>query len=93
LQDVRREIAEFQSASDLVDDAAAERLGINGTDLRCLGLLFTRGSTGAGRLARASGLRPAATTTALDRLERAGYARRAYPRGQARGDYRAHGRG
>ena len=80
LQEVSREVAEFQSAADLVDEAASARLGINRTDLRCLGLLFVRGPLTAGQLAQASGLSPGATTTALDRLERAGYARRVrYP--------------
>lgn len=76
IKDVGREIAEFQSASDLVDEAASEHLGINRTDQRCLGLLFARGPMNAGQLAQASGLSPGATTTAIDRLERAGYARR-----------------
>jgi DNA-binding MarR family transcriptional regulator len=76
LDEVSREVAEFQSAADLVDEAASARLGINRTDLRCLGLLFVRGALTAGQLAQASGLSPGATTTALDRLERAGYARR-----------------
>jgi DNA-binding MarR family transcriptional regulator len=73
---VAREIAEFQSASEVVDEAAAQRMGINRTDLRCLGLLFGRGPLNAGQVASESGLSPAATTAALDRLERAGYARR-----------------
>jgi DNA-binding MarR family transcriptional regulator len=71
---VSREVAEFQSAADKMDEAVAQRLGINRTDLRCLGLLFARGALSAGQLARASGLSPGAATTALDRLERAGYA-------------------
>src|SRR4051812_9739982 len=76
VEEVSREIAEFQSASDRVDEAASVRLGINRTDLRCLGLLFSRGRLSAGQLAQASGLSPGATTTAIDRLEKAGYARR-----------------
>ena len=76
IEEVSREIAEFQSASDRVNEAASVRLGINRTELRRLGLLFTRGSLSAGQLAQAAGLSPGAMTTALDRLERAGYARR-----------------
>src|SRR6185503_10609069 len=76
LSEVSREVAEFQSAADRVDEAASERLGINRTDLRCLGLIVVRGPLTAGQLAQASGLSPGATTTALDRLERAAYARR-----------------
>jgi DNA-binding MarR family transcriptional regulator len=76
LDTVSREVAELQAATDQVDDAVAQRLGINRTDLRCLGLLFARGPLSAGQLAAASGLSPGAATTALDRLERAGYALR-----------------
>jgi DNA-binding MarR family transcriptional regulator len=74
---VAREIAEFQSASDLVDDAVADRLGINRTDQRCLGVLWDRqAAIGAGQLAAATELSPGAMTAALDRLERLGYVRR-----------------
>ena len=76
LNTVGLEVAELQAATDQVDEAVAQRLGINRTDLRCLGLLFARGPLSAGQLAAASGLSPGAATTALDRLERAGYALR-----------------
>jgi DNA-binding MarR family transcriptional regulator len=76
LDTVSREVAELQSATDAMDEAVAQQLGINRTDLRCLGLLFARGPLSAGQLAAASGLSPGAATTALDRLERAGYALR-----------------
>lgn len=71
-----REIAEFQDAGSLVDEAAAQRLGINRTDQRCLGLLAVDGAMGAGQLAAATELSPGAMTAALDRLERLGYVRR-----------------
>lgn len=73
---VATEIAEFQDAGTLVDEAAAQQLGINRTDLRCLGLLAVRGALGAGQLAIAAELSPGAMTVALDRLERLGYIRR-----------------
>jgi len=76
LDAVSRAVAELQTATDQMDEAVALRLGINRTDLRCLGLLFARGLLSAGQLAAASGLSPGAATTALDRLERAGYALR-----------------
>lgn len=76
LDAVSRAVAELQAATDQMDEAVAQRLGINRTDLRCLGLLFARGPLSAGQLASASGLSPGAATTALDRLERAGYALR-----------------
>jgi len=71
---VSREVAEFQSATDEMDEAVTLRLGVNRTDLRCMGLLFARGAMSAGQLAAASHLSPGAATTALDRLVRAGYA-------------------
>ncbi len=74
--EVAHEVAEFQSAVDVVDEAAAARLGINRTDLRVLGILFRLGRMAAGQLARLAGLSPGAMTVAIDRLERAGYARR-----------------
>lgn len=73
---VMRAVAGFQDATDRVDEAAAARLGVNRTDLRCLGILSRAGAMSAGELAQAAGLSPAATTTAVDRLIRAGYAQR-----------------
>lgn len=68
--------ADFGAAADLVDEAAADRLGINRTDLRLLGEIHRAGARTAGALAEAAGLSPAATTTAIQRLVRAGYAER-----------------
>jgi DNA-binding MarR family transcriptional regulator len=65
----------FQRSSDAFDDAVADRLGLNRTDLRCLDWLFDGPKT-AGQLAAATGLSSAATTTLLDRLERRGVLRR-----------------
>jgi DNA-binding MarR family transcriptional regulator len=56
--------------------AAAERIGINVTDLNCLNILSMRGTMTAGELARATGLTTASITGVLDRLEEAGYLRR-----------------
>src|SRR5215467_8012798 len=36
---VMRAVAAFQNAADQVDESAAGRLGLNRTDLRCLGIL------------------------------------------------------
>jgi DNA-binding MarR family transcriptional regulator len=59
-----------------VGQAAAAHIGINQTDLICLNTLFREGPTSAGRIATALGLTSGATTTAIDRLERAGYVHR-----------------
>src|SRR5687768_13070282 len=58
------------------DDATAERLGINRTDLNCIDIIERHGGVTAGELATESGLSTAAVTAVIDRLERAGYARR-----------------
>ena len=76
IDEVTLELAELQAATDAVDEAVAERLAINRTDLACLTSLYRRGAMSAGQLADESGLTPGAITTALDRLERSGYAQR-----------------
>jgi len=73
---VGRAVQAFQDATDEVDDAAAARLGLNRTDLRCLSVLSQAGAATAGALAEAAGLTRGAMTTALDRMEEGGYARR-----------------
>jgi len=59
-----------------LDTLAAERLGINETDLHCLNIIENSGGLTAGELAVHSGLTNGAITGVLDRLERAGFARR-----------------
>jgi len=66
----------YGSAQDLLDEAAAERLGINRTDARVLDVLERSGRMAAGGIAEQSGLTTGAVTALLDRLERAGYVRR-----------------
>src|SRR5579862_1622661 len=58
------------------DALAAERLGINETDLHCLNIIENSGGLTAGELAVQSGLTNGAITGVLDRLERAGFAQR-----------------
>jgi len=58
------------------DEQAARLLGINLTDLRVMGVLDRRGRLTASELAEEAGLSTGATTTLMDRLEHAGYARR-----------------
>ncbi len=58
------------------DTVAAESLGINRTDLNCLDIIERHGGITAGQLATEAGLTTGAVTAVIDRLERAGYARR-----------------
>ena len=60
----------------LYSQAVAERLGINATDLECLDHIVTKGPLAAGALAEATGLTTGAITGVVDRLERAGFAKR-----------------
>jgi DNA-binding MarR family transcriptional regulator len=71
-----RALPDLQDATDTFDDAAAEALGVNRTDLRVLGVVVRGGKISPSALADAAGLSRGAMTTALDRLEAAGYTRR-----------------
>src|SRR3954464_14927765 len=63
---------EYNIASLLFRHAIAERLGVNVTDMECLGLVFLKGVATPSELARYTGLSSGATTAMLDRLEKAG---------------------
>lgn len=58
------------------DDALAEHLGLNATDLRCLELVIADPGLTPSRLADSAGITSGAATGVLDRLERAGYVTR-----------------
>lgn len=57
-------------------EALAERLGLNATDLLAVQLIAREGEATPGRLAELAGLTTGAITGVLDRLEKAGVARR-----------------
>ena len=72
-------IGEFRAAGNqdsAFDNMAAERLGLNRTDLHAINIIENSGGLTAGELAAAAGLTTGAVTGVVDRLERAGYARR-----------------
>ena len=64
------------SLMQLMNQAAADRIGINATDLNCLNILSFSGRMTAGELARATGLTTASITGVIDRLEEAGFVSR-----------------
>jgi DNA-binding MarR family transcriptional regulator len=78
------QVQAFQDATDQMDEAVARRLRLNRTDLRCLSVLSQSGAMTAGALAEAAGLTRGAMTTALDRLEAAGQARRVWDQADRR---------
>jgi DNA-binding MarR family transcriptional regulator len=69
-------LRELGEAAGLFEQVFADRIGLARTDLVVLSLLAARGPQTAGQLAEATGLTSGALTGVIDRLERAGYARR-----------------
>jgi DNA-binding MarR family transcriptional regulator len=65
-----------QVLTQMLDEAAAEYFGFNTTDGRAIDLIDQAGRITAGDLARELRLSTGAVTAIVDRLERAGYARR-----------------
>ena len=65
-----------QTATELLDSAVADYLGLDRSAYRALDILDQEGPMTAGRLAERARLSPAATTALLDRLEEKGLARR-----------------
>jgi DNA-binding MarR family transcriptional regulator len=57
-------------------EACARKIGISGTERKCLGVLWQMKVATAGELARATGLTTGAITGIADRLEKAGYLKR-----------------
>jgi DNA-binding MarR family transcriptional regulator len=82
--DLSNEVRASQRATDVVDDLVCQLLGINRTDARCLDILDQQGSMSAGDLAQESRLSTGAITAVIDRLERAGLARRVHDRADRR---------
>ncbi len=76
LQSLDREMRRISAQSVMFSQAVAERLGLNPTDLECLGIIGETGALTAGQLAELTGLTTGAITGVIDRLERAGYAQR-----------------
>lgn len=65
-----------KGAMRALDDAAAARLGLNRTDLRCLETILGRGPIASSKLTDVAGLTRRTTAPALHRLEQAGLVRR-----------------
>ncbi len=74
MNDIDRACQAVRSAA--YDEAVADRLGLNPTDLRCLELVIAEPGITAGRLAERALLTTGAVTGVVDRLERAGFVRR-----------------
>lgn len=74
----------LSAATVLFHSAVADSLGLNVTDLKCWDQLVLSGPVTAGYLAEATGLTTGAITGVIDRLEKAGFARRERDRSDRR---------
>jgi DNA-binding MarR family transcriptional regulator len=71
------EFRQLSTATILFHQAIADRLGMHVTDHKCAELLTRTGPIPAGELAQLTGLTTGAITGVIDRLEKAGFVRRA----------------
>lgn len=69
-------LRELSTSTVLVATSVAQKVGMGPNDLRCAELLVRNGPMTAGQLASATGLTSGAITGIVDRLEKAGWARR-----------------
>jgi DNA-binding MarR family transcriptional regulator len=76
IEELIREFRVSGNQDSAFDGLAAERLGVNRTDLHCLNIIENSSGVTAGELAAQAGLTTGAVTGVIDRLERVGYARR-----------------
>jgi len=84
IDELVREFRTSGNLDDAFDNLAAKRLGVNETDLHCLNIVENTGGITAGELAVEAGLTTGAVTGVIDRLERAGFARRVSDPGDRR---------
>jgi DNA-binding MarR family transcriptional regulator len=84
IDELVREFRTSGNLDDAFDNLAAKRLGVNETDLHCLNIIENAGGITAGTLAAEAGLTTGAVTGVIDRLERAGFARRVLDPGDRR---------
>ena len=76
IADLNRAAREASGLGNLFAQTVANRLGVSATDLECLDFIAGGANVTAGDLARATGLTTGAITGVIDRLEKAGMARR-----------------
>jgi DNA-binding MarR family transcriptional regulator len=76
ITELNRAAREASGLGNVFAAAVAARLGITSTDVECLGVVEASDTVTPGDLARATGLTSGAVTGIVDRLEKAGLARR-----------------
>jgi DNA-binding MarR family transcriptional regulator len=78
------EFRQLATVTVMFHQTIADRLGMHVTDQRCLDILTRTGPITAGELAQRTGLTTGAITGVIDRLEKAGFVRRAKDRADRR---------
>ncbi len=73
---MEKEFREISTTGVMLHQAVATKLGLHITDHKCIGILAELGPISAGKLAEVTGLTTGAITGVLNRLEKAGYAKR-----------------
>jgi DNA-binding MarR family transcriptional regulator len=76
IQAISGKLREMSTETVMFHQAVADELGLHITDHKCLDLVYRFGPMPAGRLAELTGLTTGAVTGVVDRLEKAGYAKR-----------------
>src|SRR5215467_2130572 len=76
LIELDRQMRQSSGLGVVFSQTVAERLGMASSDLECLDFIALRDVATAGELAEATGLTTGAVTGVIDRLEKAGFARR-----------------
>jgi DNA-binding MarR family transcriptional regulator len=76
IQKIERALRELNTSTVLAVTAIAEKVGMGPNDFKSAELLVRDGPMTAGQLAKATGLTTGAITGIVDRLEKAGWARR-----------------
>jgi DNA-binding MarR family transcriptional regulator len=78
IEQALQELRVLDGELDLMDQAIADRLGMNRTDAQCMDIISRLGPISAGELAERVGLTAGAITAVLDRLERGNWIRRVH---------------
>lgn len=78
IEQTLQEIRALDGELDLMDQAIADRLGMNRTDAQCMDIISRLGPMTAGELAERVSLTAGAITAVLDRLERGHWIRRVH---------------
>jgi len=76
MQELGQAMMNMSNEQVLLHQAVSDTLGLNITDHKCVNLIARYGPMTAGKLAELTGLTTGAITGVIDRLEKAGYAKR-----------------